>query len=185
MNWGQAAFAAGAGLASLAVFVGGGLLAVRLVATQFVLFPFGDSPDIGLPAVIAGILTLAAAAMGALALPSLALGAGWPRSLAAAGLAVIVFLILVVLVALPTPGKVVLTLFALVATPTLLVWVAVLGVAPEAARSLLLVVFVAAVIYAAAVVLTIILFPTTIPGFIVTLLAWPLLPALAALLRPA
>ena len=115
----KAALAAGAGLVSLAVFIGG-LAALRLSFTQFGLMPFGGGQTLNPAIAMLGIVAVCVAAAFSLTLPPLALGVSWRRSLVAAVLGAFLFLVLVALVVFPTPLKVAWIFLALAATPALL-----------------------------------------------------------------
>ena len=185
MNRGQPALAAGAGLVSLVVFVGGGLAAMRLSFTQFGLIPFGGGQTLNPVVAILGILAVGVAVAFAFILPALALGAGWRRSLVAAVLGGILFLLLVAVVVYPTPFKIAWVFLAMAAAPALVSSVALIAVSPEAVRpAAILLLWTTALALCAVSFLIYSVFPQ-VPalGLILVLTSWPVLPALAALLH--
>ncbi len=182
MNWGQAALAGGAGLLSLAIFVGGGLAATRLSFTQFGLVPFGGGQTLNLAVAVLGILAVSVAVAVALALPAFALGASWKRSLAAACLGGLLFIFLLILVVLPTAYKAAWIFVAMAATPTLITSIAVMGMMPGATRPILLLWAVATVFCASSLILYAAFPQTPIPSLGMVFIAWPGLPTLAALM---
>ncbi len=185
MNRGQPALAAGAGLVSLVVFIGGGLAAMRLSFTQFGLVPFGGGQTLNPLVAILGILAVGVAVALAFTLPALALGAGWRRSLVAAALGGILFLLLVALVVFPTPFKIAWVFLAIAAAPALVSSVALIAVSSEAVRpAAILLLCTTALALCTVSFLIYSVFPQ-VPalGLILVLTSWPVLPALAALLH--
>ncbi len=181
----KAALAAGAGLVSLAVFIGGGLAALRLSFTQFGLMPFGGGQTLNPAIAVLGIVAVCVAAAFSLTLPPLALEVSWRRSLVAAVLGAFLFLVLVALVVFPTPLKVAWIFLALAATPALLPSVALVGAAaPGAVCPVVLLLWLTSAAFCAASLLAYSVFPRILEfGFALVIASWPVLPALAALLR--
>lgn len=186
MNWGQAALAAGAGLLSLAIFVGGGMLALRLSITQFSIgfFGSGEGPTLNPVVAYVGILAVSVAVIFGLMLPTLALGVGWRQALGAAALVGVVFFAFAVVAIFPIPFKAPLLLLVLIGTPGLLsantLWKIEGTIASSSA---LIIVFTVTVLYVAALLL-LIFSPEPAASYVFALVAWPVLPALAALLLP-
>ena len=185
MNRGQPALAAGAGLVFRVAWVGGGLAAMRLSFAQFGVIPFGGGQPLNRVVAILGLVAARAAVAFAFILPALALGAGWRRSLVAAVLGGILFLVLVAVVVYPTPFKIAWVFLAMAAAPALVSSVALVAVSPEAVRpAAILLLWTTALALCAVSFLIYSVFPQ-VPalGLILVLTSWPVLPALAALLH--
>lgn len=183
MNWGQAALAAGAGLLSLGVFIGGGLVALRLSITQFSLGFFGSGqPTLNPVVAYVGILAVSVVVVLGLTLPALALGAGWRSALGAAAVAGTIFFIFAVVAILPIPFKAPFLLLVLIGTPGLISASALWRMEGIITSNPVLIIMIAVtVLYVMALLLLNILEP--IVSYVFALVAWPVLPALASLLQ--